>query len=179
MLERQRFRLLREDPWPTPTDLAQELYAMFVDELPTQLPGVVLDPKGDAVPITIANPPSEGDIPIMRIVRGDESFDLSISGVQLIFTSTITGGGGFSGATGRPRATTGGNVFPGVVVSQVGTTNSYNMDCYPNGRSSPAVPLVVDQLEGDPNFPHNPGRWALVCREADGNYCMNIPVWGP
>ena len=172
-------RLLREMPWRTPNDLAEEMVASLSDETtPQEIPeGIILQKRADGVPpIQIHDFSGDGDFPVMRVTRGDESYDISFgptgdleTGPEGETSPVGSGGGGSSAATG-------GNVFPGVVISHSGS-NVYLMNVYFQGRTSAPTRVSVTQLEGDPNFPHEVGRWTFVLREPDGNYCMWIPVW--
>jgi hypothetical protein len=175
VLERQRSRLLREDPWPDATALSQELYAMFTDDQPLQVPGVEANPAPGVIPYTVNYPPGEDNVPMMSINRGSDSFDLSIGPSGLTFE--VNGQPAPIIAVVPKKTTSSGNVFAGQITGYIGS-NIYQVDVYPNGRSQSPVSIEVEQLEGDPAFPHDNGRWATVIEEPDGGFSMNVPVWG-
>ena len=178
MMPNQRNRLLREDPWEA-QGLAQELYAMFGDKDPLEIPeGIHLTVRDDGIPPIQIDDFTGDDTTIFKINRGDGEFSFSldnsgdlvfkVGGQETPFGSGSGTGGGGSGT---------GNVFPGQVAAYIGA-NLYTMNVYTSGRTQPSVPLIVEQLEGDPLFPHAVGRWTLVCVEPDGSACMWMPVWG-
>lgn len=183
MMENERARILRGMPWPGVDDAMQELYAMFGQQ-DIQL-GRSISMTDDGNPNTPSgvniNNWTEGS-PVFTVNKGGGgSFSMTISGGDIIINETpppgqggpsqiLQGGGG-----GSPSK--GGNVFPGTVASYLGG-NKYMMTAYPNGRTAGSVLIQVEQLEGDPDFPHNNGRWTLICQEKDGVYSMWIPVWG-
>ena len=68
------------------------------------------------------------------------------------------------------------NVFAGVIVR--GTGNTYEVDVYFNGRQRPATTEIVTQLEIAEDGVIEPGTWALVVREADGKFFMQVPILG-
>lgn len=172
MLKHLRLRLMREMPWKTANDLAEEIFSSLSDEeTPQDIPeGIRLTARDGILPIEIVDYGDNDEVPLMRFTRGDENFDFSFTGGGFTFPRPADEPASTGGASG-------GNVFPGQVVASLGS-NLYTMAVYLSGRTRASTNVTVTQLEGDAAFPHEVGRWTLVCKEPDGNYCMWIPVWG-
>jgi len=178
MLAELRLRLLREMPWSSVNALAEEIYAALKDEkTPQDIPeGIKLTAKNGVSPIQIVDYGDAGtDIPLMQITRGNDVVNISFGDGALKSAVGEAAPEPIAGAT--RQSSSGGSVFAGQVVASLGS-NRYTMAVYLSGRTRAATDVTVTQLEGDPAFPHEVGRWTFVLKEADGNYCMWIPVWG-
>lgn len=169
MFGRQAVRLLRRI-WDTPTQLAQELFAMFQPDIPLF----------HNAPITITN---EGEGPGLRvrnfgsnvplvIETGDEEFEFRVENGDLILPGRTRaqpeedGGGGGGGST-----------FPGKVVSLI-SGNNYQVLSYRDGSaaaSTGAITVRQADIHADDEIPAD--TWVMVSELESGDYEMQVPVW--
>ncbi len=175
----QRIRLLRETPWRSAQELAEELYAMFSGEDPVQFEeGITLQMGEDGrSPIEITDFNGDDDTPLLRLRRGDLVFDLMIdaSGDLVVERSDGEGGSESSDNATDPEVATSTATFPGKVLSGTGT--SYEVEIYPSGLSGDTETVTVTQLQIDASETIPADTWAMVSQQADGTYTMQVPVW--
>lgn len=71
------------------------------------------------------------------------------------------------------------DVGSGTFAAQItgGTGDTYTADVYINGRSKAPVTKTVKQLEIDDAETIPAGTWALVARQKDGEYLIQVAVW--
>lgn len=164
MLERQRSRLLREDPWPDATALSQELYAMFTDDQPLQVPGVEANPAPGVIPYTVNYPPGEDNVPMMSINRGSDSFDLSIGPSGLTFI--VNGAPTPVVAGSAPKKTTGGGGFTAEITENI-SGNIYGATI---SDGSETLDVAVMNLGGDSDNPLDTPFGAVVTKVGNSYY---------
>jgi len=163
MFGNEAVRLLREQ-WPNPTMLAQELYAMFEDDVPLE----------HNAPITLTNPGTEAPL-IINVAPGQPAVQFQVDGVP---DGSITIGGDGPTFGGRQRTTNnttviaggGGNAFIGVV--QSGSGNSYVVVL----DTGLTVNCIQQQIDSNDTIPA--GTSVLVIKQiVGGAYVMQTPVW--
>lgn len=197
MFGSQKVRLLRED-WPSPTELAEELYAMMDDSIPadlgngpitannpTSLPALTLGTSGDIGGVVLQVNGANGQ-PVGGIVLGDNGLQFaSPSQLQAI----ATGGPGtlpVFGTNNPPGIDlagtgTGANTssaptsFPGTIVGGAGST--YSATIYPDGLDGKGQDVAVTQLQIDSSETIPAGTSVIIVQTSDGKYQMQVPVW--
>lgn len=164
----QILRLLREK-WPNATMLAEELFAILQGNIPlTQ----------DA-PITITTE-GEDEAPLILRPGGDVAIEINRpdgTTVQIHKDGRVTPTPEDEEEEEEEPETpiVGANVFPGEVVS--GSGNTYLVDLYENGPSSPSTKTVtVTQLQIHEDSDVPAGTWVMVALNGS-QYSMQVPVW--
>jgi hypothetical protein len=173
----QSERLLRET-WASPSELAEELYAMFGVNTPLQIQGpveITNTTPGPALTVKQLGAFDAGGFPPGLKPDDPAAISLQFPGLsptpadvsppvtqQNITQNTLKPGGG-------------GGV-PGQIVS--GSGDTYDVDLYEKGVAAGVTKTVsVTQLQIDPAETINAGTWTLVTQAGDG-YFMQVPVWG-
>lgn len=151
-------RMLRED-WPTATELAEELYAIFSnDKIPITTSVPIQSSAGSTgQPFATLTGYSPGDT-IFKIGPNDNSTNITVQ--QII---DLVGGGGQAPQAASPPAG-----FAGVVLS--GTGNKYSV------KLSDGSIVIVTQLQIAAGETIPAGTGAVVFK-AGGKFVMQVPVW--
>jgi hypothetical protein len=167
----QSERLLRET-WGSPTELAEELYAMFGVNTPLQIQGPVTITNTTPGPALTVNqlgaytpgdfPPGLTPPPSPGISILSPGTDATPSGAAPPPAPVSVGGGGGGGIPGQ--------------VQSGGPGPSYQVAIYTAGLAGGFIVVTVTQLQIDPDETIPVGTWALVT-QAGANYYMNVPTW--
>src|SRR5262245_5417038 len=182
----QAIRLLR-DSWKRTKDLAEELYAMFQDDIPLEHNApITITTRNSSPPLTIRNF-GDGDFSI-KIIKEDGTPGGGIG-------TDDDGNPVFKDPNGdpvpnpqdeTPEEPGAGACIPGCVTAQASGQN-YSVDLYENGpeqASTRNVTVRQLQIHADDTIPA--GTWALVCRqlvtdEVTGDteevFSMQVPIW--
>jgi hypothetical protein len=165
MFGTQALRLLRE-MWHSPTELAQELYAIFQDSNPTSSGPITITNNTPAGPgMTMNQDNSTG--PAIQITKGKTTLGIGMDGNGNLTTST----------NGKPAVGAGGGGVPGQVQSGGPGAGPYVVKIYPNGLLGATLNVAATQLQIDSGATIKAGTWTLVT-QAGGAYYMQVPVWG-
>lgn len=175
MFGSQALRLLREN-WPSPTMLAQELYAIFQDANPTTSgPLTITNPNKAGPGLAVKN--SGGSADVMSFTGGTGGTSTMSFGPDggLVFTTPS-----FSTADKPGGPTTNiknsGGAVPGQVLSG-GPGAAYSVQVFPNGLAAASKTVAAVQLQIDAGETIQPGTFALFSL-AGPTYYFQAPVWG-
>ena len=163
-------RLLRH-LWSTPTQLAQELYAMFQADIPmtTDAPVTINNPNPQLPAVTIQQPNNPNAPYInMKDPKGNPIGGLGVN--------PSNGKPALVGANGQPQQQQ-GSVFPGQVQSGGPGAGPYVVTIYPNGTGNAGQNVNVTQLQINGGSTVPSGAWVIVVQTADNSYYMQLPVW--
>lgn len=164
MFFKQRQRLLREESW-TADLLAQEMYAMFGPDVPLEHHGQ----------ITLVKPSNGSPIVLKDVVDGDTIISVpsregAVEDEDAVSLDVVAGSAATAVGSGRPMA------YQGTVLS--GTHPTYSVRIYREGITADSEDVSVTQLSGKTGVAITAGAAAIVFEDVEGNYFMNIPVWG-
>lgn len=168
MFGTQALRLLREN-WPSATELAQELYAIFDDTNPTSSGPITASPAPGSTqpPLTLNQDPLT--LGAISIKSGSNNATIGLNGGSLTFS--------VNGDSQQPVGGGGGGGVPGVVVSGGPGSGPYVVTIYPTGLSGGTQNVNVTQLSIDSGETIPAGTWTVVT-QVGSNYYMQVPVWG-
>jgi hypothetical protein len=170
--------------------LAQELYAMFQQDVPLEHSGpITLNSEN---PLTIKRP-DFSDGPALTFKRGDETWGFRFDGGKLVLygpnlnadlqevTGNLTPSTGQTGTQQQDKKKDdeqkpSSGSFPGVITA--GSGDTYTVSVYTDGLTLTPTEASVKQLSIDPAATIKAGTWVLVARSAGGEYTMQSPVWG-
>jgi hypothetical protein len=164
----QRNRLLREDPWPDATALAQEIFAMLSPDTEVEHNGPLnlrANPNGS--PMIVRNYADGDSLITVNRPGGGPGGKVVIRDNQIVFEPSQ----GTSGTT----VVAGTNTFLGKITS--GTGANYIVALYPNGPNGGvggSVSAFHPEAASDAQFPI--GTWITVV-QAGGTYIFTSAVW--
>lgn len=168
MFYKQRQRLRREEKW-TADMLAEELFAMFGPDVTLEHHGQIIIQKPENGPPIVIRGLSSGDTIISAPARESAVEDEDAVNIDVV--------AGDSGTTTTSTETTGGtSTFPGVIVS--GTHPTYTVNVYTNGTTNSPESQQVTQLAGVTGVGLPANTLVTVYKDQNGDYWMNVPVWG-
>ncbi len=193
MFGTQAMRLRRTD-WKNATLLAEELYAMFQEDIPlTHSGGLELKAKGDDAPLTLTRGEfSDGPVLTFNNGGGDtggfawDGADLVISGPSIFF-ETLDGEGNpvrtalgeGSGGGDEEEEETPASSYPGQVVSGEGT--AYRVNVYTAGTSGTPTEVSAVGLGVADEAQVAAGSWHMVSAVPDARgvtrYFFAPAVW--
>lgn len=193
MYGEQAMRLLKTK-WRSATALAEEIYAIFQDQIPLSTDAPVTINNSTAAPALQVNQPKVPADNFSFPNGTPPAFQLTLGGVPGWSLGTGADGGlvvngpSFNyqpPAGGAPVNLAGGGSgsgggLPGFVLS--GPTDAsgtmYQVKVYPNGLSLAGQVVPVKQLSIDPSSVL-PVNTPVIVVGAAPNYYMQSPVWGP
>ena len=160
--------------------LAEEIVASLSDnttplDVPAGITTNATSANGKQIPAVTVNGAGDYAVPVFQVNRASgDTITLVINPDNSV--GTQQGGQAIGVAAARPTLV---GSFMGNVVSYSGG-NIYIVNVYVDGLSKAPIAEAVTQVQGDPSVPHfveGSSLWAVVLRDAKGNYSMCLPIW--
>jgi hypothetical protein len=169
MFGAQAVRMLRET-WSNATMLAEELYAIFSDDIPlnNNAPLTLSNPNGSAAPLTIQEPGLGNEV-----INFTGRTGAPIGGITI-----VDGVPTFSGSSGSSTSSssTVSNLASGFVAAGPDLDGNYTITLsHGNTLGGSGTVSAAPVQSGSQTIPTSTG--CIVSKNKDGTFSFMVPVW--